>query len=149
MTDTVLLGAQALHLAVAAVWTGSVLFFTRAVLPLGYDGDVDPAALASSLGRLVTLSRLSAVVLLLTGGHMAGSLYTATSLLESTRGHVVLAMVALWLALAGLVEAGAGRMRDGLSAGKVREPARNGRPLFLAASAVAVLLLLDAGYLAA
>lgn len=141
--------AYAVHLLFAGLWTGAVLFVTIGVLPLGLRGDVGPEPLAFAVSRLTTVSRTSALVLLLSGGHMAGTRYTVESLLGSPRGHLVVAMVALWLALGGLVEVGAARMRRGLDARKVRTPARDGKPFLYAASVAALLLLLDAGVLAA
>lgn len=139
---------MAVHLLFAAVWTGSVVFVTWAVLPLARDGEVSPGPLRSVVARLRTLSRLAAVVLLLTGGHVASTIYTADSLFGSTRGHAVLGMVALWLALVALVEVGSGRLDDGLSVDKLREPARNATAVYRAAAVVSLLLLLDAGWLA-
>lgn len=137
----------AVHMLFAGLWTGSVAFVTLAVLPTARDGTANAAPLVPVVGRLRWITRISALLMLLTGGHMAGTRYTVGSLTGSTRGHLVLAMVALWLILAVLVEIGAGRLADGLDRQKVREPAREARPFLLAATAVAVLLLLDAGVL--
>lgn len=137
----------AIHLVFAATWTGSVLLFTVAVLPLARDGNINAAPLAAITGSLRTVSRASAVLLLLTGGHMAGSLYTVDSLTGTSRGWLVIAMVVLWLALAALVEIGAGKLVDGTGQSKVRAPARTASRHFQAAAVVAVLLLLDAGAL--
>lgn len=139
----------ALHLLVGALWTGSVLFAVAAVLPTARAGEVRPEPLEAVFGRLITLSRASAVVMLLTGGHMAAQLYTFETLAGSTRGHLVLAMTLLWLVMAGLVEVGNGRMTDGLDAKKVRSPARDAGRFYRAAGVVSVLLLIDAGLLAA
>lgn len=136
-----------LHTAVAALWVGSVLYVTAAVLPLAMDGDLDPAAFDSLLARLQWVTRGSAVVLLVTGGHLAGTLYTAESLTGTTRGGLVLAMLALWLLLAAVVEVGSARARRGTAARKIRDPARAARPFYLAGSAVAVGLLAVAGML--
>ena len=139
----------AAHLLVGALWTGSVLFAAAAVLPTARAGEVRPEPLAAVFGRLTTLSRASAVVMLLTGGHMAAQLYTFGTLVGSTRGHLVLAMTLLWLVMAGLVEVGNARMSDGLDAKKVRSPAREAGRFYRGAGVVAVLLLVDAGLLAA
>jgi hypothetical protein len=119
---------NALHLLFAGLWTGSVLFVALVGLP---DGGVDP---------LRYVSRASALVLLLTGGHLAGTRYTAESLTGTTAGWAVLAMVLLWLVLAGLTEVAASKHEDGGPAAA--------RPLFRAAGVVAVLVLIDAGLLA-
>jgi len=126
------------HLVFAGLWTGSVLFVAMGVLPLAGRDGVGPAAVAGITTRLTTISRLSAVILLLTGGHLAGTWYTAESLTGSTAGQAVLAMVALWLALAVLVEVGASRINS-----------ETGQRIMAVAGVVAVLLLVDAGLLAA
>ena len=137
-----------IHVAFAGLWTGTVLFVVLAVLPLARNGTLNATPLASITGRLKTVSRLSAVLLFLTGGHLAGSLYTVERLTGTTRGYAVLAMIGLWLALAALVEIGAGKLTDGTEADKVRTPAAEATPYLQAAALVAVLLLLDAGALA-
>jgi hypothetical protein len=98
-------------------------------------------------GKLKTVSRASSLLLLLSGGHLAGALYTVPSLFGSTRGYLVLSMVALWFVLSGLVEVGASKLADGTAQQKVREPAAEARPFLLGASLTAVLLLVDAGIL--
>jgi uncharacterized membrane protein len=142
-------GAYAVHLLFAGLWAGSVLFVWYAVLPLGRDGNLNPVPLSALAGKLKRVSRASAVVLLLTGGHMAARRYTVGSLTGSGGGHLVLTMVVLWFLLAGLVEVGTGKVADGTDRQKVREPAREARRFLGAASVVAVLLLLDAGLLVA
>ncbi len=137
-----------IHVAFAGLWTGSVLFVTWAVLPLAGDGRLNAKPLAALTGKLRTVSRASAVLLLLTGGHMAASGYTVDSLTGTSRGHAVLGMLALWFALAALVEIGAGKLTDGTEADKVRTPAANAKPYLQAGAVVSILLLLDAGLLA-
>lgn len=141
--------SYAVHMLFAAAWTGAVLFFSWAVLPLGLDGTLAPEVLGAATGKLTTVTRVSAVVLFLTGGHQAGRLYEIETLTGSQLGHLVILMLALWLVLTALVEVGASKVRAGVDASKVRTPAANARPFFLAASVVAVLLLLDAGVIAA
>ena len=136
------------HLLFAGLWTGTVLFVTWGILPLGLRGEIRPDPFSFAVSRLSTVTRVSAVVLFLTGGHMAGTAYTVESLTGTQRGYLVLAMLALWFVLAGLVEAASARMRRGLDAEKVRTPAHDGKPLLYAASVVALLLLVDAGLLA-
>ena len=133
------------HLLFAGLWSGSVLFVTLAVLPSAAAGDVNAAPMETVTSRLKQVSRASALLLLLTGGHLAATFYPGTTLLDTTRGNLVLAMVALWFLLAALTEVGASKLSDGFAQQKVRTPARNARPYLLAASLVAVLLLLDAG----
>ena len=146
--DIVPASVWTLHVAFAALWTGSVLFVTATVIPAGAAGDVGAEALSAIVGRLRTFTRVSALVLFLTGGHMAGTTYTVERLTGTGRGHLVLTMLVLWLVLAGLVEAGAGKLLSGVDAGKLREPVRDSRTLFHAAAAVSVLLLITGGVLA-
>ncbi|MFC7199598.1 transporter [Halospeciosus flavus] len=139
--------SAAVHLLFAGLWTGAVVFVTYAVLPTAVKGQIGTDPLEAIVSKLTTLSRASAFLLLVTGGHLAGTRYTVASLTGTGRGHLVLTMVVLWLALAALVEVAAARMRDGLELDKVRTPAENAQSIFRAASLVAVLLLVDAGLL--
>lgn len=141
--------SYAVHSLFAGLWTGSVLFVAFAVLPLARDGDLNAAPLDTIAGKLTTVSRVCALGLLATGAHMAAVRHTGESLLETTGGLLVVAMVTLWLALMGAVEVGARRVTDGTERDKVREPAREARPIFLVASALAALLLVVAGLLSA
>lgn len=136
---------RTVHLLFAAAWVGGVLFLTLGVLPLAREAEIEAAPVASMTGTLLWISRASAVALLLTGGHMAGTLYTVESLTGTTRGHLVLGMVALWLVLAALVEFAGNRMRAGLQEGYLRDPARSYTNWFRLASLVGILLLVDAG----
>lgn len=142
-------GVYTFHLLVAALWTGSVVFVAYAVVPLARDGDMNASPLGAISGKLTTLSRASAVLLLLTGGHMAGTAYTVESLTGSPRGHLVLTMLVLWLVLTGLVEVAGSKLTDGTARDKVREPAREATRFFQGATVVALLLLVDAGLLVA
>jgi len=138
---------NAIHLLFAGLWAGSVVFVARAVVPAARDGDLDATPLRGLIGTFRTWSRVSALVLFLTGGHLAGTRYTAETLLGSTRGYLVVAMVVLWVVLAGLVEMGSGRLVDGLGERKVRAPAREAMPLFAAATVASVALLVLGGVL--
>ena len=133
------------HLLFAALWVGSVLFATLAVLPAARDGHLNADPLERIAGSLTTISRASAAVLFLTGGHMAATGYPGRNLLETTNGNLVLAMLGLWLVLAGLVEVGSSKLTDELQMKKVRAPAAQYLGLFRAASVVGILLLVDAG----
>jgi uncharacterized membrane protein len=145
--STVDVAMAAVHVLVAGAWTGSVLFLTVGVLPLAKAGDLNAVPLAAATGRLRWISRAAAVVLLVTGGHLAATKYSAATLTGTTPGYGVLAMVALWLVMTGLVEVGAGRIATGTDAGKVREPARAASSLLAAATLVGTLLLLLGGVL--
>jgi hypothetical protein len=144
---TVEIAVAATHLLFAGVWTGGVVFFALGILPVAARGDMDAAPLSSIAGSLKTVSRVSALLLFLTGGHMAGTQYTVDSLLGSTTGWLVLCMLGLWFVLAGLVEVGTGKVIDGTDQRKVREPARAATRLLQGAAVVAGLLLLDGGLL--
>lgn len=142
-------GVYVVHLLIAALWTGSVLFVAYAVLPLGRNGDLNAAPLDAIAGKLTLISRSSAVILFLTGGHMAAYAYTVESLTGSPRGHLVIAMLVLWFLLTGLVEVGTSKLTDGTEQKKVREPTRNATPFLQGAAVLALLLLVDAGLLIA
>ena len=134
--------AQAVHLVFAAIWAGSVFYVAFVVLPLARDGRFNTTKpLEAISGKLTTISRASALALLLSGGHLAGNRYTAETLVGDTNGQLVLLMVALWLALAALVEVGAKRLESGLNGKKLREPAANALGLYRGAAVVAVALL--------
>ncbi|MFC6826059.1 copper resistance protein CopD [Halopelagius fulvigenes] len=137
-----------LHVLTGALWVGSVVFVAGAILPAAVGGSLDAAPLESLSRTLVRGSRGASVVMFLTGGHLAGTRYTIETLIGTGRGHLVLAMLALWLALAALVEVGNGRLSDGLQEKRVRAPARDAIGVFRAAAVVGVLLLVDAGLLA-
>ena len=147
--STIDIASYVLHTLFAGLWTGSVVFATLTLLPMARDGELAPGALSSAAGRLAWLSRTSALVLFLTGSHMAAARYTADTLTATTGGYLVLAMLGLWVVLIGTVEVGIARLRNGTGRDKVREPAREARRPFLLASVVAVLLLLVAGLLSA
>lgn len=138
-----------LHSLFAGLWAGSVLFVVLTVLPLAREGDLNAAPLRSVAGRLTWVSRVSALVLLLTGSQMTVTLYTDNSLTGTTGGRLVLGMVAMWLVLAGTVEVGTSRLRDGTEREKVRKPAHEARRLFLVSGLAATLLLVVAGLLSA
>lgn len=138
--------AQTIHLIFAALWAGSVCYVALVVLPLARDGAFNTTKpLEVISGKLTLLSRVSALVLLLTGGHLAGMRYTSERLFGTTNGHLVLAMVALWAILAGLIEVGAKRFEAGLNGKKLREPAGDALPLYRAAAAVSIALLVVSG----
>lgn len=144
LADTFVYG---LHLLFGALWVGAVAFVALVVVPLARDGGLNATPLGTLVARLRTISRTSALVLLLSGGHMAATAYTVDSLTGSGRGHLVLTMVALWFVLAALVEVAGGKLERGTDDKKVREPAREARPLLLAATAVGAALLFVAAAL--
>lgn len=142
--------ARTTHLVFAALWAGSVCFVAAVVLPLARDGAFNTThPLEVISGKLTTVSRVSSLVLFLSGSHLAGTVYRVDTLFGSTNGRLVLAMVALWLLLTALVEIAAKRFEAGLTGKKIREPAHEALPVFRAAAVVAVGLLVVAGLLSA
>ena len=135
------------HAAFAALWSGSVLFVVVAVLPLAIDADISPAAFGSVVSKLQWVTRVSALLMLLTGGHLAVTGYGLEELTGTTSGYLVLTMVALWLGLAATVEIGSARAQRGVDEKKIREPARDARPFYLAAAVFALGLLVVSGLL--
>lgn len=135
------------HTAFSALWAGSVLFVAAAVLPLAMDGDLSPAAFGSVVSKLRWVTRISALLLLLTGGHLAGTLYDSATLTGTTSGYLVLTMLALWFGLAAVIEIGSARASRGVEEKKIREPAREARPFYYAGVALAVGLLVVSGLL--
>jgi len=140
---------QVVHVLFAGLWTGSVLFVVGAVLPASTAGSISKQAMSTITTRLAWLTRISAVVFVTTGGHLAGTGYTAESLFATGRGQLVVAMLVLWLVLTALVEIGCKRLGGSAAADTVATGVESTRPIFLAAGAVALLLLVDAGLLAA
>ena len=142
--------ARTTHVVFAALWAGSVCFVAAVVLPLARDGAFNTTRpLEVISGKLTTISRVSSLVLFLSGSHLAGTTYTAERLFGSINGWLVLAMVGLWLVLTALVEIGAKRFEAGLTGKKIREPAREAMPVFWAGAVAAVGLLIVAGLLSA
>lgn len=149
MVDGVTTALRTVHLIFAAAWVGSVLFVTFGLLPVARDGDLDAAPTQRILIRLINLSRICALVLLLTGGHLLMTVYGLDGMTATLAGHLVVGMVGLWIALIGVIEVSVARMTDELRAKKVRSPARAFRPWFYAASVIGVLALIDAGLITA
>jgi hypothetical protein len=145
-----LTAAYVVHAVVAALWTGGIVFVAYAVLPVARTGDIAPDVLERAVDKLSVLTRTAALVMPITGGYQIWRLYwPPEALIAGPRGHLVLTMVVLWVVTTGLVEVAGARMREGLAERKVRTPAAAGRPFLLAASVGALLLLADAGLLAA
>lgn len=135
------------HTGLSALWVGSVLFVASAVLPLAMDGDIRPAAFGRVVSKLRWVTRISALLLFLTGGHLAGTLYDPASLTGTTGGYLVLTMLAFWFGLAAVVEIGSARAARGVENDKIREPAREARPFYYAGVLFSVGLLVVAGLL--
>ncbi|WP_418282184.1 transporter [Halorubrum sp. DTA98] len=137
-----------LHVGFAILWTGSVLFVTVAVLPPATRGEIGADAIGHVVGRLRWITRIAAVAFVVSGGHMAGNVYTVETLTGTGSGHLVLTMIVLWLLITGLVEAAGGKLTRGLDTGNVRGPARAAKPFFYGAAALSVVLIVTAGLLA-
>lgn len=135
------------HTAFAALWAGSVLFVAAVILPLAMNAELSPEAFGSVVSKLQWITRASALLLLVTGGHLAGTLYTVDTLTGTTRGHLVLAMLAFWVGLAVVVEIGSAKANRGIDAKKIREPARAARPFYGLGAAFATGLLVVGGLL--
>jgi hypothetical protein len=152
------------HVLSAALWTGGVLYAAYAVFPAARAGELSPAAFERAVDGLLQVTRWTGLALPLSGGYQLWVLYPLDRLLGTASGHLVLAMLALWGLMNGLVEAGVYRMRtaggEPLGIGEymterfavdggydVRERAEVGRPYLLGAAVLAVLLLVDASLL--
>ncbi|MEF8774401.1 MAG: transporter, partial [Halobacteriales archaeon] len=88
----------AVHLVAGAVWVGAIAFTVAAVVPAAKRGEINAAPLGAIATTLRTVSRVAAVLLLATGGHLAVAKYDIASLTGSGRGHLVVTMAVLWLA---------------------------------------------------
>lgn len=132
---------NAVHVLFGGAWVGGVVLMALVVLPKVKDGTIPADALDALLSPFLTLSRASALVLFLSGGHLAGVIYGSERLFGTGQGHLVLAMLALWAVLIALVEAGSGVLRrDGGSVDR-------GLTLYRAAAAIGAVLLLIGGLL--
>ncbi|MFW6448118.1 MAG: transporter [Halobacteriota archaeon] len=144
-------GMIAVHLVFGAIWIGAVAFVALGILPLARDGEFDRNPLRRVLGRLLWISRIGALAMLLSGGYMLtarGDYTDADVLLSTGPGQAVLAMIVLWLALIVVLEVSTRRIRSGLDANLVREPARDGLRWFYAATVIGVALFVDGALLA-
>ncbi len=139
--------AQLLHLAAAFIWLGGVFFVTFAVLPAARDGHLDYKLTAMFLDRFEKVSIASALVLFVTGGHLAGTRYTVETLTGTVDGYLVLVMLLLWAALLGSIQIGKHQVLRDAGTGKIREPAGNKLPWFWTATALSVLLIANAALL--
>lgn len=140
----------AVHVLVGAVWVGALSFVVVGVLPVAREGRLNAEPLGAIARRLRTLTRSSAVLLVLTGGHLlVAKGYLGGRLFGPGDGHLVLTMIGLWLAATGLTEAGTRRLLDGTDQTKVREPARQATRLLQAAALCGGLILVTAGALIA
>ncbi len=138
------LAAQFLHLTAVAVWIGGVFFVTFAVLPAARDGRLEYKPTTMFLDRFSKVSLVSALVLFVTGGHMAGTRYSVERLTSTSDGYLVLAMLVLWAVLLGLLQIGHLKLKKEADRGSLVEPVRSALFWYRTASTVALLLLADA-----
>jgi uncharacterized membrane protein len=162
-----LAASYVLHVASALFWIGAVWFAAYAVFPPARAGEVDAGLFESTLDRLLWVTRWTGVALPVTGLYQLWLRYPLDRLVATTRGLLVLSMLVLWTVMNGLVELGVYRARTvdseldlgtyfaegvaadgGLPSGTVVAGARATRPYVLAASALGVLLAVDAALLA-
>ena len=153
------------HVVAAGFWTGAVLYAAYAVFPAALAGESSPAGFERSVDGLLAVTRWTGLALPLTGLYQIWVLYPLPRLFGTTRGHLVLGMLALWAVMNGVVETGVYRMRtldgDRIGVGEymtegfqvptgvgVERLAGAGRPYVLLSAALAVLLLADAALLA-
>ncbi len=164
----VLTAAYVAHVISAALWTGATLYVVYALWPEAMSGQLSVRTFVSQVHKLLLITRWTGVVLPVTGAYLIWVLYTPLELLiESQGGLLVLAMLALWGVMNGLIEVGILQMRntvDEVSFGpymaegfptelvdestSVTELAALGRPYLLASAVCAVALLVVAALLA-
>lgn len=155
-----------LHVVAGLFWIGMTLYVAYALLPAARNGGLSGRAFGFQTDVLLQTTRITGVVLPVTGLYQVWLLYPQARLLGTTDGYLVLAMFALWGLLNGTIEFGTLRMRQRAGDNRplwhfvVRFPREIpddavggllsvGRPYFLASLAFAVLLVVNAGLLAA
>lgn len=135
------------HTIFAALWTGGTLVIAGAVIPAARRESLSADGVAFVARRFGYLTVASVLLLLFSGGHLAGTLYTVETLQGTGRGHLVLAMVGLWLVLAIVLFVGFRRLTDAGSGTSAVAAATTARPWFLGGSVVSLALLVVAGLL--
>ncbi|QIQ76462.1 hypothetical protein GL213_07975 [Halogeometricum borinquense] len=136
-----------IHTVFAALWTGGTLVVAGAVIPAARSESLSRDGLTFIARRFWYLTVASTLLLLFSGGHLAGTMYTAETLQTMGRGNLVLAMVGLWLVLAIVLFFGYRQLTNSLSEKSAVAAATKARPWFLGASAVSIALLAVAGVL--
>jgi putative copper export protein len=139
--------AMTVHTVFAALWTGGTLLVAGAVIPAARRKLLKREALSLIARRFSYLTIASVLLLLFSGGHLAGTLYTVETLQSTGRGNLVLTMVGLWFVLAVVLFIGFRRL-SGISPEKsAATAATKARPWFLGGSVVSIALLVVAGIL--
>lgn len=139
--------AMTIHTIFAALWTGGTLVIAGAVIPAARSELLSTDGLTLIARRFWYLTVASVLLLLFSGGHLAGTLYTAETLQTTGQGNLVLTMVGLWLVLAVVLFFGFRRLTGSPSEKSAVAPATKARPWFLGASVVSIALLVIAGLL--
>jgi uncharacterized membrane protein len=139
--------AMTIHTIFAALWTGGTLVIAGAVIPAARSELLSTDGLTLIARRFWYLTVASVLLLLFSGGHLAGTLYTAETLQTTGQGNLVLTMVGLWLVLAVVLFFGFRRLTGSPSEKSAVAPATKARPWFLGASVVSIALLVVAGLL--
>ena len=135
-----------LHVLFAGIWAGTTVFYAWRIHPLLVDGDLGVTSAMSITTGLRWLTRIGAVVFVVTGGHMAGTGYQDGRLFSDPMGHAVLGMLALWLVVTGLLEVSIGKIQDALGEGKIQTAGREAQTLVRVAATFSVVLLLLGRY---
>ncbi|EMA45773.1 hypothetical protein [Halococcus saccharolyticus] len=143
---TVLDAVMTVHTVFAALWTGGTLVIAGMVIPAARRELLGEKAVSLITRRFGYLTIASVLLLLFSGGHLAGTLYTAESLTATGRGHLVLSMVGLWFVLAIVLFVGFRRFSSS-SGSSTATAATAARPWFLVGSVVSLALLVVAGLL--
>ncbi|WP_117595503.1 CopD family protein [Haloprofundus halophilus] len=138
---------RVVHALFAGAWAGGTLLFVGAVLPAARNGVLDAPALRAVTKRFSYLSVAAVLLLLFTGGHLAGTLYTFERLQSTGAGHLVLSMVALWFLLAGVAHVATKRLTDALETDDPKSAVDRTWNLFVLAALLATGLLVVAGLL--
>ncbi|MFP9190944.1 hypothetical protein ACLI4Q_04665 [Natrialbaceae archaeon A-CW1-1] len=136
-----------IHTVFAAVWTGGTLLIVGTIIPAARRGLIDKKGLSLITRRFLYLTVASVILLLLTGGHLAGTLYTVESLQSTGRGHLVLSMVGLWFVLPIIIYLGSRHLVNIPSEMPTKTAIAAAYPWFVGASAVSIALLITAGLL--
>lgn len=153
------------HVVSAAFWTGAVLFVAYTTLPAARGGELSVAGFERTVDGLLRVTRWTGLALPITGAYQIWVLYPLPRLFGTTRGHLVLGMLALWGLMNTAIEVGVYRMQasDGDGPGlsqymaegfslaadaDVSDRVAVGRPYLLGSAGLSVLLLVDAALLA-
>lgn len=164
--DWVWLVSYVSHVLSGALWTGSVCYVAAFVVPTARRGGLSRAAFERTVDGVLQITRLTGVVLPITGGYQLWRLYGVETLLSTPRGWLVLVMGIAWGLTNGLVELGVlavsreigevslatyflERFEMGSDGPGAAASAETLRPYALAAAVCSVVLLVDAGLLAA